>query len=86
MNWLTREHVRSVMSPQAAVYCSMIHWNQILEAGPREFMMGHVDWGADYCAMCQMYQNSVCPLNKDCCRSARICCPEYYDAIRCHSV
>ena len=90
MNWLTRRQIANAAatSKHAAIYCSMIHWNQILEAGPREFIKGCVDWGADYCAMCQMYQNSACPLNPDCCRLARICCLEYYDAvsaIRCYT-
>lgn len=90
MIWLTRKQVRlaALTSPQAAAYCSMIHWNQILEAGPKEFMSGDVDYGSDYCAICQlMYlsnKKGTCPLNTKCCKDrmqCMICCQEYHAAV-----
>lgn len=92
MNWLTPQQVRNaaVTSPMAAAYCSMIHWNQILEAGPLEYDT-HVS--ATFCGLCQsMYHKGkgkwVCPLNKHCCTDidtivpSFVCCPEYYAAVQ----
>ena len=93
MVWLTRQQVRNaaVTSNIAATYCSMIHWHQILEAGPKSFLSGEVNYGSDYCGLCQhMYLRGkgkwVCPLNKTCCTGKTvpsfICCVEYYDVVR----
>ena len=93
MVWLTRQQVRNaaVTSNIAATYCSMIHWHQILEAGPKSFLSGEVNYGSDYCGLCQhMYLRGkgkwVCPLNKTCCTGkivpSFICCPEYYTAVK----
>ena len=91
MIWLTKQQIcnASVTSLQAAAYCSMIHWNQVLEAGAKGYAEGDVSMTADHCAICQRmrYKKIACPLNKNCNNvlaskfPCLVCCQEYYDVI-----
>jgi len=93
MNWLTKRQIANAVAVGsiASIYCSMIHWQQILEAGPKEYCeASDVSIGCDNCALCQRQLASgktlKCPLNGKCCERGvggihvMNCCEEYYTA------
>jgi len=83
MKWLTKEEIKkaAMKSPIAVRECSALHWKQIRDAGPDEYLNAGddelVSTSAVHCALCQHYDCCVdCPIHD----VGSICCKEFTDA------
>ena len=68
MNWLTTEYIKeqSQISDEAALECSIEHWQQIYDATVDDIKNHGFPW-SDECSLCQRYSRSlvdcgICPL------------------------
>jgi len=60
MKWLTREQVKQAAeeSPEAALDCSILHYEQMQQATIREIEAKESRFGGSHCALCQRYYDA----------------------------
>jgi hypothetical protein len=87
VKWLTRKYIaqQARKSNWDAWVCSLLHWQQILDATPRElkiaFNRHRVRFDSDYCALCQRVCSTgikKCCLQAEC--DAEVCTNGYGEA------